>query len=153
METQSYKQFLTDNPWLEIYALFKALKIQAQWQSWESSAQERKNPNPDTFKKLLQEFRHEVDYHIFVQYLCFQQFKEIKEKAHASGILLKGDIPILINRDSADVWFHRSLFLMEYTAGVLQTYILWMAKPGVFLYTIGIKLKKRITHGGYSVLK
>ena len=40
-------------------------------------------------------------------------------KAHASAkkILLMGDIPILINRDSADVWQHQDLFDLEFSAG------------------------------------
>ena len=32
-------------------------------------------------------------------------------------MFLKGDIPILISKESTDVWFHRNLFLLNLTAG------------------------------------
>jgi 4-alpha-glucanotransferase len=35
----------------------------------------------------------------------------------AQGVLLKGDIPILMNRDSVDVWLHPELFDQQHRAG------------------------------------
>jgi 4-alpha-glucanotransferase len=35
------------------------------------------------------------------------------DAAHARGILLIGDMPIFVDRDSADHWAHRSLFLLD----------------------------------------
>ena len=52
-----------------------------------------------------------------MQYLCFQQFKTVKKQAEEKKVFLKGDIPILINRESADVWLHRKLFFTQYSAG------------------------------------
>lgn len=117
VSTPKYQQFLRENSWLRDYALFKTLRIHTQWQSWEKWNEERKNPSEETIEALLKEFSNQVSYHIFVQYLCFQQLKEVKTKCNKLGIFLKGDIPILINRESADVWINRSLFKMEYSAG------------------------------------
>lgn len=115
--TKKYQKFVADNHWLPGYALFKALRIRSGWQSWEQWSHDRKNPTEGTLEKLLKEYQSDVAYHIFVQFLCFQQLQDVKRKANESGVFLKGDIPILINRESADVWLHRNLFHMEYAAG------------------------------------
>ena len=43
--------------------------------------------------------------------------REVKHLADEMGVLLKGDIPILLNQNSADVWLHRRWFDLTATAG------------------------------------
>ena len=112
-----YEQFLQKNPWLKEYALFKSIKISRQWQSWEQWPAEIGNPSPSNLKTLYKEYESQMAFHIFLQYLCFQQLQTVKKHAEKQGIFLKGDIPILINRESADVWLHRTLFLTQFSAG------------------------------------
>jgi 4-alpha-glucanotransferase len=114
---EKYKNFIHSEQWLEGYALFKAIKEVKSFESWEWWEDNIKNPDENTLKKLKEQFRREIDFHIFIQYLCFEQLKSVKQKANECGVLLKGDIPILINRDSADVWLNRSLFDLSYLAG------------------------------------
>lgn len=111
-----YQQFKNYNPWLQGYALFKALKIHRHWQSWETWPGHLKNPDIHSLVNCC-ELQEEVEFHIFLQFLCFQQMKQVKSFASKQNILIKGDIPILINRESADVWLNRELFLMQYSAG------------------------------------
>jgi len=54
---------------------------------------------------------------MLLQWQLFLQFKEAKDYAGKKGILLKGDLPILVSRDSADVWQHPEFFKLEYAAG------------------------------------
>lgn len=39
----------------------------------------------------------------FLEYLFVQQWAQLKEYAHAHGVLILGDIPIYVSPDSADV--------------------------------------------------
>jgi 4-alpha-glucanotransferase len=112
-----YQHFLKNNSWLKGYALFKALKESKYWQSWEQWPEELRDPKRDDFQQLIHKYQREIDYHSFVQHLCFQQLEKVKIAAEQEGVFLKGDIPILINRESADVWLHRHLFHLEYSAG------------------------------------
>ena len=48
--------------------------------------------------------------------------EKVKCYAEANGILLKGDIPILLSPDSADVWANRSLFNLQLVAGAPPDY-------------------------------
>lgn len=112
-----YQQFVLQNEWLKEYALFKSIKAENQWRNWEDWEEGLRNVDSVRYQALLQEYANEVHYHIFVQYLCFQQWRQVKSIADAKGVFLKGDIPIFINRDSADVWLKRNLFFMQYSAG------------------------------------
>ncbi|MCB1111149.1 MAG: 4-alpha-glucanotransferase [Chlamydiales bacterium] len=53
----------------------------------------------------------------FVQYLCHCQMKAVSHAAKTSGILLKGDIPILLSRQSVDCKKHPDLFDFSLDAG------------------------------------
>lgn len=117
MRSEDYQQFVNLNPWLEGYALFKSIKENRQWQSWEEWPDEIQTPSPNDYSKLLNELENRIKYHFFLQYLCFKQLKTVKEEAKKLNIFLKGDIPILINRESADVWLHSHLFQTEFSAG------------------------------------
>lgn len=115
--TESYKAFCEQNPWLKSYALFKSLKETQLWKSWEDWPSPYKSPSEQGYQDLLETYKQACDFHIFVQYLCFQQFEEVKRFASAKGLFIKGDIPILISRDSADVWHNRHTFLLYLSAG------------------------------------
>lgn len=116
-QTQEYEQFIQKHSWLESYALFKAIKEKQQWQSWESWPASLKSPSEKGLQELLVQYRERVHFHSFLQYLCFSQMAQVKKRATERGVFIKGDIPILLNRDSADVWGHRSYFLLEMQAG------------------------------------
>lgn len=125
-ESPEYRKFLDTSPWLKQYALFRTLKIRLHWSSWEEWPIELQSPSEDYIRILMQEYREDIDFHCFVQFLCDTQLREVYEHAGTKGVFLMGDIPILINRDSADVWLHRDLFHLDYSAG---------APPDVFTPT------------------
>lgn len=120
--SQDYHQFIAKNQWLRAYSLFKTIKKQRLWQSWEDWPEDLKKPTPATIESLTNRFLFEVQYHQFVQFLCHQQLKAVKEHAEKTGVFLKGDIPILISRESSDLWENRQLFNLDYSAGAPPDY-------------------------------
>lgn len=112
-----FQTFIKNNAWIQGYALFKALKEFSSWSSWENWPAEVKNPTPASLLKLLNRFESDILFHEIVQFLCFQQLQSVKKAAREHGVLIMGDIPILINRESADVWLERTLFNLDYSAG------------------------------------
>jgi 4-alpha-glucanotransferase len=113
----AYQNFKERNPWLESYALFKSLKEINFWKSWEDWPNAQKSPSERGYRELLEEHRSVCDFHMFLQFLCYEQFGRVKQFAEEKKILLKGDLPILISRDSADVWKYRHIFLLHLAAG------------------------------------
>ncbi len=115
--TPEYQSFLQKNRWLRGFAIFKTLKRQHNWETWEKWPEDIKNPSPERWRELENQLEPEISYHEFVQYYCSQQLQTAKARATLAGVFFKGDIPILISRESADLWQHRSLFLEAYSAG------------------------------------
>jgi 4-alpha-glucanotransferase len=104
-KTDPYQTFLQQNPWVFSYAKFKALKEQfadKHWLDWSSAT------SPDQKK---------VDFYTFLQFHAFRQMALVRQHANTQGIFLKGDIPILLSPDSADVWENPHLFHLDLSAG------------------------------------
>ncbi len=53
----------------------------------------------------------------FIQYHLDRQLRDARDYAHQHGVVLKGDIPIGIGRDSVDAWRDPRLFNMDCQAG------------------------------------
>lgn len=102
-----YHEFLLMNSWVEIYARFRALKEHYRGKHWRDWPQ-------DTDLSLLQ---REINCHSFIQYLAFQQMSAVKAYAESKGMFIKGDVPILVSPDSADVWHEPNLFNLTLSAG------------------------------------
>lgn len=105
--------FLKENPWASEYALFKVLKSHLGGNIWTTWPEELINPDDDVYERS----KEEMKFYIFLQYLAFQQLHKVKTYANKKNVLLKGDIPILLNPDSHDVWTHKDLFDMSFAAG------------------------------------
>ena len=111
--------FELNRHWLEPYAAFSYLRDKyktADFSTWktnpvydESVIQELVSP--------VQKHYNEIAIHYFTQYHLHLQLKEATEYAHKNGIIIKGDIPIGICRDSADAWVEPGLYHMDEQAG------------------------------------
>lgn len=123
VESNPYKKFLDRSQyWLKSYVVFKVLKTLNEWKSWEDWPEEFRNPTPLLIDQLAEQHREEVEFHTIVQFLCDQQLHAVRTHAESHQVLIMGDLPILINRDSADVWCHRDLFDLSYSAGAPPDY-------------------------------
>jgi len=117
LNSAEFKLFKQENPWAMSYALFKSLRILYNWKRFDEFPDHLQQPTILTYNELLATHAEEINFHIFVQFLCFTQFQEVKQIANSHGVFLMGDIPILISRDSADVWMEPHLFDLNYSAG------------------------------------
>jgi 4-alpha-glucanotransferase len=112
------KEFRQANAgWLEDFALFMAFKQYHQerpWYEWEGKYRER---HADVLASFRQAHAQEIAFHVWMQWRLWEQLREAKEYAQSRGILIKGDLPILVSRDSADVWQHPEFFKLDFAAG------------------------------------
>lgn len=114
---QEYVLFKAKNPWLETYGLFKVLKEKFGYISWELWPAEYQNLSPERHKSLIQQFQEGIEFYSILQYLCFEQLKFIRNTADSHQLLLKGDIPMLVSRDSVDAWHAPRFFNFNLSAG------------------------------------
>ena len=110
--------FVAENSyWIVDFVLFKALKHKFQGLPWYEWPEEFKQRSRHALTEFMNNHQQEIDFQSWLQYKLFIKFKEIKAYAQASGILFKGDLPILVSRDSADVWSHPEYFKLDFAAG------------------------------------
>lgn len=115
------KKFLgflrTNKTWLEDYAAFKVLKDEFQMSGWMDWPEEFRTKQPKALTAFSKKHKSEILFHKWLQWQLFEQFKDVKKYAAKRGVLLMGDIPFLISRDSADVWAHQENFKLDLSSG------------------------------------
>lgn len=117
LKSDAFQKFVEQNSWAVPYALFKVLKDKLDHSFWKLWPEELQNLKKPDYKELLARHEKECSFYLLVQFLAFTQLKIVRDHAVAAGILLKGDIPILISPDSVDVWHHSEFFDMTLAAG------------------------------------
>lgn len=115
--TKDYKEFIAANShWLRPYAAWRVLRDMYRTPdhfAWGEHAVY----DEDRVNALLKEKAREADFYCFEQYHLDRQLREVRDYAHANGVVLKGDIPIGISRFSVDAWKYPRLFNMDCQAG------------------------------------
>jgi 4-alpha-glucanotransferase len=114
---QNSKDFYESNPWLKEYVCFKILyelNNGNEYTSWNLPTHHSKE---DLIEVVYQQNLSEWNFHVFLQKIAFDQLKETKKYLTELGIFLKGDMPILLSLNSADVFFHPELFDTNLSAG------------------------------------
>lgn len=117
IKDSAFAAFKQEHPYIKTYALFKILKEKHHLASWEKWPYEIKDPSAKTICNLLDAYNEEIELHCYIQYLCFSQMKSVKAYAKEKGVRLMGDIPILISKESSDVWHDRHFFDLSLVAG------------------------------------
>lgn len=116
-----FQAFVEDNrSWLTAYSIFRTLK-QAHdgkaWWDWHSPSHGEGTTFCTSTSAMDTALAHKVLRWRAIQYLCFSQWQQVRAAADSAGVLLTGDVPILINKDSADVWYHPELFALKKDVG------------------------------------
>jgi 4-alpha-glucanotransferase len=107
--------FLNKFPYMRTYACFKILYDKYNGKSWETWQENQYTIELEN--KIINENLSEFNFQIWLQIISYTQLKEIKELYTKEGIFLKGDMPILTSRNSADVWSKSNLFHLHLQAG------------------------------------
>lgn len=108
------KKFKKENhQWIEEYALYMALKHRYNLKSWVLWDKDIKLRKEEAIKKTAKDLKDEINYNIFVQFIFYKQWGELKKYANKNGIKIIGDIPIYVAEDSSDTWANSENFLLD----------------------------------------
>jgi len=99
--------------WLDPYVEYVTVRTSLggrPWPEWEPALRDREPGRvaevvagaPDLARRLRSE-----------QWSFARQWGDLRRYAAERGVLLYGDLPIFVAHDSADVWAHRDLFLLD----------------------------------------
>ena len=120
MASKEFQQFTEENSdWLMPYAAFSYLRDRYKtpdFRTWpEFTTYDR-----DRIQAKLEsdeEFRRSLHFYYYLQYLLHVQLLGASNYARKRGVLLKGDIPIGISRNSVEAWAEPNYFNMNGQAG------------------------------------
>lgn len=116
MKDKGLQSWIRANSWVKTYAVYRMIKesnSQHSWMDWP----EHQNPEEGFVDSYWDIHLEQGIFFAWIQYWCEQQLQDAAKDCSALGVQIKGDIPILISEDSADVWGHRSLFDLGNRAG------------------------------------
>jgi 4-alpha-glucanotransferase len=100
--------------WLEDYTLFMAIKNVTKAGAWNDSwDRDIALRRPEALARSAKELAGPVREEEVIQYFFFSQWDALHQAAARKGIRIIGDLPIFAAPDSADVWAHRELFLLD----------------------------------------
>jgi len=109
---EDLRRFTEANPVVEGYARFRATfeKQHSPWRSWPQPLREG----------IIREGDYNEEnrrYHVYVQWLAYQQIESVSEKAREKGLQLYLDLPLGVHPDGYDVWRERNAFILDASAG------------------------------------
>ncbi|KAJ6778942.1 hypothetical protein OIU74_002680 [Salix koriyanagi] len=108
LNSRSFQKYFSENEqWLKPYAAFCFLRDffetsdHSQWDS----------------------LHHDIiRFHYYIQFHLHAQLTEAAEYARNKGVILKGDLPIGVDRNSVDTWVYPNLFRMNTSTGAPPDY-------------------------------
>lgn len=109
-----YAIFIKSNKdWLEDFALFHTLKKNHDGKPWYEWEDQYKLRDKKALKDILDDQADYIDFIYFRQYMFMKQWNELHEYATKKNIKIIGDLPFYVSLDSADVWQHPEVFLLD----------------------------------------
>ena len=114
-DAENVAAFIAENErWLPDYALFMACKRHFGMKSWlewpDEALRLRDAAALEKYRALLQD---DVEFFIYLQFLFYRQWNELRDYIHRQGIAVIGDLPIYVAMDSADVWSEPEFFQLD----------------------------------------
>jgi 4-alpha-glucanotransferase len=104
--------------WLDDYALFRALHAREggrPWMEWPARLRDRE---PEALADARRELAADVLFYEYLQWTADTQWQDARRVAHANGVALSGDLPFMVDANSADVWVHQTSFRLDASIGV-----------------------------------
>ncbi|KAJ7976533.1 4-alpha-glucanotransferase DPE2 [Quillaja saponaria] len=125
LNSTSFQEFFSENEdWLKPYAAFCFLRDffetsdHSQWGRFSHYSKEK-------LEKLVAKDSVHYDticFHYYIQYHLHLQLSEAAAYARKKGVVLKGDLPIGVDRNSVDTWVYPNLFRMNTSTGAPPDY-------------------------------
>lgn len=120
LKSADFRNFMEQNAyWLKPYAVYCCLRDRkgtCDYRLWNEFAIYNESRTEELSREKHPWF-DDVAKWWYCQYQLHLQLREAVEYAHTNGIIVKGDIPIGVNRNSVDTWVAPQLFNMDMAAG------------------------------------
>ena len=104
--------------WIDDYALFRALHEREQGKPWHEWPAPLRDRDPQALTAVRRELAREILFRQYLQWIADDQWQRARRAARDLGVELFGDLPFMVDGDSADVWARQSDFRLDASVGV-----------------------------------
>ncbi len=101
--------------WLDDYALFRALHAREAERAWTDWPEPLRRREAGAIEEASRELAEEILYRRWLQWVADQQWQAAKRAMRPAALL--GDLPFMVDGDSADVWANAEAFRMDASVG------------------------------------
>jgi 4-alpha-glucanotransferase len=109
---------LAEQWWIRDYALFRALHEREGRRPWTEWPEGLRRRDDRALAMAREELATAVLYRQYLQWVADAQWRAARAAARTNGVDLFGDLPFMVDSDSADVWAHQSNFRLDASVGV-----------------------------------
>jgi 4-alpha-glucanotransferase len=111
------KAFIAEQAWwLDAYVLFRAIhstEKERPWTEWPTAFRRRE---PHVLTRIRRDLSKDLLFQAYLQWVAYTQWTRVRSQTH--GVKIFGDLPFMVDGDSADVWARQDQFRLDVSIGV-----------------------------------
>jgi 4-alpha-glucanotransferase len=113
---RTLRTFITAQAWwVEDYSVFRAIHAREHERPWTEWPEDLQRREPSAIDRVRRELADDILYYQYLQWVASAQWNEVRRQIH--GVALYGDLPFMVDTDSADVWARQHQFDLEVSIG------------------------------------
>ncbi len=117
-EGREFAAFCAENAyWLDDYALFRRFKDLHRWISWTHWPRELACREPAALEAAARDSAAELGFFKYMQWAAQRQWGRARRRAAELRVSLFGDLPFMVNQESADIWARQGEFDITLSIG------------------------------------
>jgi 4-alpha-glucanotransferase len=101
--------------WLDDYAVFRALHAREKERSWIDWPEPLRARTPDALLAVRRELADEILFRQYLQWIAGEQWQAVRRVIDEIEVF--GDLPFMVDADSADVWARQDQFRLDASVG------------------------------------
>jgi 4-alpha-glucanotransferase len=115
---RTFREFVTRQAWwIEDYALFRAIHAHEGERPWTEWPEPLRRRDPPAIDRVRRDLARDVIFYQYLQWLASSQWREARSVAARHGVAVFGDLPFMVDGDSADVWARQHQFRLDVSLG------------------------------------
>jgi 4-alpha-glucanotransferase len=114
---RAFSRFLAEQAWwLDDYAIFRAIHASQDERPWTEWPEPLRRRDPAALAEARYTLEADLMFRQYVQWIAHTQWAAAR--AETDGVALFGDLPFMVDSDSADVWARQDQFHLDVSLGV-----------------------------------
>ena len=110
------RAFVADQAWwLDDYSLFRSIHAREDERSWREWSDDLRRRDAAAIDRARRDLARDIVFYQYLQWIAATEWREARRAAGA--VRLFGDLPFMVDGDSADVWARQNEFHLDVTVG------------------------------------